>query len=735
MGRGGSGLGWLGLVALWLACGKTVGSGPFGQTEFADCQVRTCAASGLNCGEAIDGCGGVLHCGSCGAGEVCGGGGAPNVCARAPCIAATCDSLAHACGEFSDGCGGTLSCGDCEAPETCGGGGVPHQCGQAPCTPVTCMSLGKNCGTLADGCGGTLACGGCAEGETCGGGGAANLCGRASCSPTTCEGLGKNCGGLSDGCGGALACGTCPGGTVCGGDGVPNVCGRVPCIPATCESLGKDCGLIPDGCGGTLTCGTCTGDNTCGGGPAPDTCGPATCLPTTCAAQGKNCGHISNGCGGLLDCGECFGNETCGGGGVANVCGTARCLPATCEELGKDCGSVPDGCGGILECGTCPDGQTCGGSGVPNVCGEPSACRPLTCGLLEKDCGAVADGCGGLLQCGTCPASEICGAAGVDNVCAPTGPVCVDQDLGSTLPLRLHGSTRYANDDHQASCGGAGAPDRGYLWTAPFTGTFLFDTAGSTLHTLVSLREGGCSGAELACATGGISYGGGAEVSAQLTAGQQVLVVVDSPTGGPFSEGDFELHIQQRATTEADHCFDGADNDGDRWVDCADTDCQGEPRCDGRGCADTDLGSALPVTYQGDTTQARDDFQGTCGAVLQADRAHLWTAPRAGTFVFDTAGSDAGNALYVLAGCQGPELACSSSRKPGQLGTPAVKLTLDKGQRVLVVVDGMAREDRSSPIRYTLHISEFVPQETGRCANGADDDADGHADAADPDCH
>ena len=58
----------------------------------------------------------------------------------------------------------------------------------------------------------------------------------------------------------------------------------------------------------------------------------------------------------------------------------------------------------------------------------------------------------------------------------------------------------------------------------------------------------------------------------------------------------------------------------------------------------------------------------------------------------------------------------------------------DEGQRVLVVVDGKASEDTASPIRYTLHITEYMPHESGRCANGADDDADGRADDADSDC-
>ncbi|WNG42792.1 tryptophan synthase alpha chain [Archangium minus] len=733
MGGRWSGLGWAALVMVWVACGGTETPDPFAETGgLSRCQPQSCEDQGLNCGTTIDGCGGVLRCGTCPEGEMCGGGGEPNVCGPMRCTPGTCESLGKNCGLAPDGCGGQLDCGVCQAPDTCGGGGEPNVCGSAPCTPTTCEALGKNCGTVSNGCGGTLDCGTCPEGETCGGGGAPNVCGRAPCTPTTCESLGKNCGTVSNGCGETLHCGTCPCGTTCGGDGVPNVCGIPPCVPATCSGLGKDCGLVADGCGGVLSCGTCGEGETCGGGGEPNVCGPASCIPTTCAAQGKNCGTISNGCGGTLDCGQCFGGETCGGGGVPNVCGSARCAPATCAELGKNCGFVPDA-GGVIDCGLCPEGETCGGGGVPNVCAKP-ACQPNTCALLGKDCGTVEDGCGGMLDCGTCAAEELCGGAGVANVCYRASPVCADQDLGSTLPVRVKGNTTWANDDHRSSCGGWGPPDRGFLWTAPRSGTFTFDTTRSAMDTLLSLRRDGCGGEELACATDGISYGGGARVSATLTAGQRVLVVVDGATGGSFSAGDFELHIQEQAATEAGRCFDGADNDGDRWVDCADTDCQGDPLCDGRGCMDTDLGSALPVTFHGDTAQAGDDFQGTCGALLRQDRAHLWTAPLSGTFVFDTVGGGHGNALYVLTGCRGRELACSASRTAGKKGAPVVKLPLEKGQTVLVVVDGLEGETEATPIRYTLHINEYVPRESGRCSNGADDDADGRADEKDSDC-
>ncbi len=687
--RGGRGVCWVvGVLGLWAAaCGGTSTELAIRERQGSICEPMTCASQGLNCGVTIDGCGGTLHCGACPEGEVCGGTGAPNVCGPPPCQPTTCEALGRTCGPAPDGCGGTLACGTCRAPELCGGAGVPGVCGQPQCTPTTCAELGKNCGSTSDGCGGTLTCGVCPVGQTCGGGGAPNVCGRAPCRPTTCAALGRNCGTVSDGCGGTLECGTCPEGEVCGGGGVPHVCGAPACTPASCASLGAQCGPVPDGCGGTLECGGC-----------PE-------------------------------------GQTCGGGGTAGVCGSGACTPATCAALGAQCGPVPDGCGGTLECGACPEDETCGGGGVAHVCGVP-VCRPASCGLLGKDCGAVPDGCGGTMECGVCTAPQTCGASGTPNVCYTPASICVDQELGSALPVRVKGTTAFANDDHQASCGGAGALDRGLRWTAPRAGFYTFDTARSAFRTLLSVRRGGCGGEELACASDGISYGGGARVTVGLEAGETVLVVVDSPgTSGLFSSGFFELHIDELRGSEAGACFDWTDNDGDRWVDCADTDCHGEPGCGGRGCAHHDLGSALPTTFHGETVDSGDGFQGTCGARLQQDKAHLWTAPRSGTFVFDTSPGGWGNALYVLTGCRGTELACDASRAGGAMDSAAVKVELRQGQTVLVVVDGMAGEDAERPIRYTLHVSEATPNEAGRCMDGADNDADGAADSADADCN
>jgi hypothetical protein len=122
------------------------------------------------------GCGGVLQCGICPAGQTCGADG-PNQCGQGSCVPRSCAAANAECGAVGDGCGNVLNCGTCMAPESCGGGGTPNQCGAGGCVPRTCSQQNAECGPAADGCGGLLDCGVCTTPESCGGGGVPSQCG------------------------------------------------------------------------------------------------------------------------------------------------------------------------------------------------------------------------------------------------------------------------------------------------------------------------------------------------------------------------------------------------------------------------------------------------------------------------------------------------------------------------------------------------------------------------------
>ncbi len=195
----------------------------------------------------------------------------PDVPPPPMCTPLTCAAQGYTCGPAGDGCGNIIQCGPCVAGQICGGGG-PNKCG-SPCKPLSCGDQGFNCGPAGDGCGKQIDCGMCVMGKACGGGGLPGVCGTGKCAPENCAQQGLMCGPAGDGCGNVIQCGDCPEGQTCGGGGTPGVCGMPHCTPTTCAAMGANCGLIGDGCGGSLDCGKCMPPETCGGGGKANQCG------------------------------------------------------------------------------------------------------------------------------------------------------------------------------------------------------------------------------------------------------------------------------------------------------------------------------------------------------------------------------------------------------------------------------------------------------------------------------
>lgn len=210
----------------------------------------------------------------------------------------SCLELNADCGAVTDArCGGVVQCGTCASGQICGAAG-PNRCGNGDiaCTPKTCAELGANCGAAGDGCGNLLDCGSsCPSGQVCGAL-TPNQCGAgASCKPLTCADLvGVECGQQGDGCGAAIDCGACPTGQQC----ISQTDGKAKCVGATCvrktcAELGVECGSAGDGCGGILDCnaGTqgCVAPKACGGDPMkPGKCGcTGVCSQIPDCAAGK----------------------------------------------------------------------------------------------------------------------------------------------------------------------------------------------------------------------------------------------------------------------------------------------------------------------------------------------------------------------------------------------------------------------------------------------------------------
>jgi hypothetical protein len=115
------------------------------------CTPRSCEQQGFDCGENGDGCGGIIQCGACEAGQACGLGGfsrCGGVDAGPMCVPQTCKSLGFDCGPAADGCGGLLQCGTCQAPLVCGAAGAPGVCGST-CSGLCAQQVQCDSGTTS----------------------------------------------------------------------------------------------------------------------------------------------------------------------------------------------------------------------------------------------------------------------------------------------------------------------------------------------------------------------------------------------------------------------------------------------------------------------------------------------------------------------------------------------------------------------------------------------------------
>jgi hypothetical protein len=122
---------------------------------------------------------------------------------------------------------------------------------------------------------------------------------------------------------------------------------------------------------------------------------------------------------------------------------------------------------------------------------------------------------------------------------------CADMHLGSALgPNVASGSTIGARND-VAECGGAG-PELTFGWSAPATASYTIDLCASNLtyNTVLSVRDGTCTGTELACNDDACGLGGlQSLVTVSLVEGQGVVIVVDSAVVA--AGGMYQLAITQ----------------------------------------------------------------------------------------------------------------------------------------------------------------------------------------------
>lgn len=135
------------------------------------------------------------------------------------------------------------------------------------------------------------------------------------------------------------------------------------------------------------------------------------------------------------------------------------------------------------------------------------------------------------------------GQSGFYNLSISATPVssCPTSTL-TMVPSTVSGSTVGSSNSFAPTCVSSNAPEHTYIFTAPTTGTFVFDTFGSSYDTTLYVLSAQCGGQQLVCNDDVPGMGTNSRVNLSMTAGQTVTVVVD---GFQSSAGSYVLHVNQ----------------------------------------------------------------------------------------------------------------------------------------------------------------------------------------------
>lgn len=256
-----------------------------------------------------------------------------------------------------------------------------------------------------------------------------------------------------------------------------------------------------------------------------------------------------------------------------------------------------------------------------------------------------------------------------------SGVACPGEDLGDALPVIATGTTTEGtNLITGASCGDGGddAPEATFQWTAPAAGTYTIETEGSAFDTVLSVRDGGCFDAELACNDDRGFDTLQSEVVVTLAAEQAITIVVD---GYAASEGDYTLNIRPYVTPTPT---------ATPTITRTPTP---TPVCPQHEILSTE---SLPVTRTGSTAGGQNAYpQSDCSYTDAPDVTYLWTAAAAGTYTLSTEGSSFDTVLSVRSGCgaTATELDCNDDIAWPSNRQSKLTITLNAEQSILIVID------------------------------------------------
>ncbi len=304
----------------------------------------------------------------------------------------------------------------------------------------------------------------------------------------------------------------------------------------------------------------------------------------------------------------------------------------------------------------------------------PTGCddgNPCTDDICDAQLGCVHSN--NTLSCtdgNACTTNDVC--SGGVCVGGDTAPGCTACQAAATFPPAggvVHGKTS-GTSSLTATCGvpNNNSPERVFRWTPTASGPASFQTCSpnTRFDSVVSVRQGTCTGTQLTCNDDGPCGAGvsGTEASSttlNVTAGTTYYVVVDGWNG---SSGDFDLAITA-PTACGNNVREGAEQcDGTDHAACASGQCSVGCTCVAVGGGLPDLTQTITDTFLAfdATVDPGDVAEGCAEATRGVDLLRLGVkTTNAGTadLVIGPPGCPSPCTAHPLEVCGNPKFICS----------------------------------------------------------------------------
>ncbi len=419
---------------------------------------------------------------------------------------------------------------------------------------------------------------------------------------------------------------------------------------------------------------------------------------------------------------------------------------------------------GQLCCGAAACGNNLGDSygrfGASWNLGLSAWLDPISSGSLVVDTLPAGGGGPPVELCSNGTDDDSDGLVDCDDPDCSSSPACLPPQAGDECSSAItanDGANPYdnstltdsadANDPSQCTGTflGAFSQDAWFTYTASSSGSMTVSTCNSSsFDSDLAVYSGTCGSlTQIACNGDGTGCGGfTSEVTGvTVTAGNTYLIRLGGWESGQAGTGTLNISVGGGGPVTED-CTNGVDDDSDGQVDCADSDCVGNPACGGGGgsgdeCSNATVASlgSNPVDTTGATTSTDPIDDTLCsGSFLGVFNQDIWfsfTAPSTGSLSASLCGATFDTDLSMYSGSCGAltTIACSGDACGLDSEIPAVPVTA--GVTYLFRAGGWGTGS-SGTGDLVLSITGGGSPEV--CTNGVDDDLDGQTDCADPDC-